>query len=260
MPYLTCGDPDFNSTVEIASAMLEAGAALMELGVPFSDPTADGPVIQRAMVRAMKNEEFSMNRIFQTAMEIHTKNPEVPLVFLTYFNTMLCFETDSGAEKSLVMYLKKAYESGIRGLVIPDLPFDSPEAEFIRKAAAETGTDICQVMMVTPNTSRKRLKSIAKSAAGFIYYVTSLGVTGQKGSLPKDLKAKIEQVKKATGVPVLAGFGITKPEEASAISGVVDGVIVGSLHHSMIEQGAGPAEFSSLTAGFVNALKKEKNL
>lgn len=259
MPYLTCGDPDFEATIEIASSMIENGASIIELGVPFSDPTADGPTIQRAMVRATSNGQFSMQKVFETAKAIHSKHPNVPIIFLTYFNTLLCFSAPS-FEQKIISYLKTASESGVRGLVIPDLPFDSPESMCIRELAIEQNIDISQIMMVTPNTSKERLKQISRHAAGFVYYVTSLGVTGQSGSLPEDLNRRIERVKKSVGVPVLAGFGITKPEEAQMLSGLVDGVIVGSLHHSLIEKGATASEIGKLTGEFVVALKKEKNL
>ncbi|MCB1308467.1 MAG: tryptophan synthase subunit alpha [Leptospiraceae bacterium] len=272
MPYLTVGDPDFDSTVQFAVQMIDAGADILELGIPFSDPTADGPVIQAAIVRALGHPDFSMRRVFSVAKAIHTQRPEVPLVFLSYMNPVLNglnpaprinFQArpedadrlmyDTAA--ALDSFLQQCVESGVQALVIPDLPFDQPEAILIRERLERYG--VHQILMVAPNTSDERLNRICEAASGFIYYVTSLGVTGIRKDLqlPADLKSRIARIRERSGVPVMAGFGINTPGQIEPLRGVVDGIIVGSLHHRIIgELGASAAgQLVDATAGFVAA-------
>ncbi len=234
MPYLTVGDPDRARTVEFAVAMIDAGADLIELGIPFSDPTADGPVIQAAMVRAMAEPGFSLQSVFATMEQIHQARPEMPLVVLTYANPVLSGLSTEGAERSARAFLTQAHRCGVRGVVIPDLPFDSPEGVMLRSVSAESGID--SILMVAPNTSEERMRRICASARGFIYYVTSLGVTGLRRELPPELEQRVALVRKLAGVPVLAGFGFSQPEQGRALAGILDGIIVGSLNHRIISE------------------------
>lgn len=261
MPYLTVGDPNVDATVEFAIGMIDAGADLLELGIPFSDPTADGPVIQAAMVRAMKQPGFSIERVFEAAGRIHEARPDVPLIFLSYLNPVLrglAAAEESGdwnADAGLRRFLSECKRTGVRGLVLPDLPFDQPEAKLLRAAAEEF--EVVQILMVAPNTSEKRFRSICKHARGFVYYVTSYGVTGERKDLPDDLAANVRRVRRKVGVPILAGFGISQPNQVRALTGIVDGVIVGSLHHRIIdEKGADAAgTLADTTRAFVEALE-----
>lgn len=254
MPYLTAGDPDFASTVRFACGMIDAGADLIELGIPFSDPTADGPVIQAAMVRAMENADFSLERIFQCAREIHEARPDVPIVFLSYMNPVFRGFAHK-SDRPLEAFLAEAARAGIQGIVIPDLPADQPEAiEFFRVSER---FQIAQIFMSAPNTSPARLSDLRKHGRGFIYHVTSYGVTGERSELPPEVKTQMKAVRESTGLPVFAGFGFSRPEQAEAVKAVADGVIVGSLHHRLIqEKGAGALEaISESTAAFVKALR-----
>ncbi len=257
MPYLTAGDPDFRATVDFACAMIDAGADLLELGIPFSDPTADGPVIQAAMVRAMENADFSLERVFQCASEIHQARPEVPIVFLSYMNPVFrgfAHEAGSGGS-ALERFLLRSRQSGVLGIVIPDLPADQPEAEEFQKTAARFG--IAQIFMSAPNTSPARLAKLRERGKGFIYHVTSYGVTGERSELPPEIASQIASVREATGLPVFAGFGFSRPEQAASVRSAADGVIVGSLHHRLIEE-QGRAAIDALsrsTASFVQALR-----
>ena len=259
MPYITLGDPDFGHSVEFAIGMIDAGADLLELGIPFSDPTADGPVIQEAMVRAMRQADFSMSRVLEATRAINEARPDVPLILLSYFNPIVNGLRPAGskpgyrAEEGLIAFLDQARSAGVRGLVIPDLPFDAPESELLRNLVGQY--DMQQILMAAPNTGDDRLRSIAAAASGFIYYVTSLGVTGLRSSLPADLGARIDRVRQLSGLPVMAGFGFSEPSQAAALAGAMDGIIVGSLNQRTIaEQGAaaGPA-LARLTAAFAAA-------
>lgn len=266
MPYLTVGDPSFDKTIRFAEAMIEAGADLMELGIPFSDPTADGPVIQAAMVRSMSHSDFSVAKVFEVARAIHEKHPEVPLIFLTYFNPVINSFPPESTEKlsvsqkmkrSIENFLVRCKEAGVQGLVIPDLPHDQPEAALIRSIGEPLG--VYQIMMVAPTTEPKRKREICKLARGFIYYVTSLGVTGERKEFPPDMEKKIREVQKLSGLPILAGFGFTHPDQARPLTGITDGVIVGSYNHTLIqEKGEGALQaLAENTRGFVEALKRE---
>lgn len=263
MPYLTVGDPDFRSSVEFGIALIDAGAHILELGIPFSDPTADGPIIQQAMKRALAHKDFSLKKIFWVAGEIHRARPDTPLVFLSYINPVLeGFHQNDGSglidsvlKESIKFFLNECKECGIRGVVIPDLPFDTEESREFRKQAKKL--DISQIMLVAPNTKAERLSSICQVASGFIYYVTSLGVTGIRSELPQDLQGRILKVKELSGVPVLAGFGISKTEHIDALKNVMDGVIVGSLNHKIINEHKKNARevLIQTTTRFVDACK-----
>jgi len=235
MPYLTLGDPDFETSIEIANAMIEAGADILELGIPFSDPTADGPVIQKAMVRSMKHPNFSLNKIFEVTQKIHSQNPDIPLVYLTYFNPVFKYKKN---ENTFIgeAFFKKCEEIGIKALVIPDLPFDSYEFIEIYQSISKSNRNISIIPMIAPNTSEKRIKQILKYGNGFVYYITSLGVTGLRESLPENIKERANLIRKYTSIPIFAGFGINKPEQANELKSIFDGVIVGSLNHKIIEE------------------------
>ncbi len=253
MPYLTAGDPNLEATVRFASAMVKAGADIIELGFPFSDPTADGPVIQAAMVRAMESPDFSLAGVFRTAGAIHAAHPNVPMVLLTYMNPVMNGMPGDTPKARAESFLRACRDAGIAGLVIPDLPFEAPEAGILRELSAPLG--VSQVAMVAPNTRKERMKAMRGQAGGFIYYVTSYGVTGARRDLPEDLVARARGASELIGLPVFAGFGISDPVQLAALRGI-DGVIVGSLNHSIIEKAKAGAEeeLRRTTAAFVAAL------
>lgn len=269
MPYITCGDPDFRHTVDYSLSLIDGGADILELGIPFSDPTADGPVIQQAMVRAMAREDFSIDRVLDTAAEIHRHRPEVPIILLGYLNPILShffaeldpenekkadpvLDTNSGCHRSIHRFLSRAEESGVQGIVIPDLPFDSPEAQLFREHPSELNL----ISMIAPNTTEKRQKAICVQAEGFIYYVSSLGTTGERKELPPETAAIVDRLKKQSGCPLFVGFGISQPDQARALASHVDGVIVGSLNQRIIDEDPESAaeKLKSVTSDFVRAL------
>lgn len=213
--FLTAGDPSLDKTEEFIMEMVNAGAALIEIGIPFSDPIAEGPVIQAANVRALSNPNgCTTDQIFDMVSRVRAKT-DVPLVFLTYLNPVFKY----GYER----FLDKCSVTGIDGLIIPDMPFE--EKGEISDFAVKYGVDI--ISLIAP-TSEDRIAMIAKNATGYIYVVSSMGVTGVRSEITTDLSAIVKVIRENTNVPCAIGFGISTPEQARKYSGVADGVIVGS--------------------------------
>lgn len=213
IPFITCGDPDLETTEQLVYAMEKAGAALIELGIPFSDPTAEGPVIQDANIRALSGG-VTTDKIFDMVEKIR-KNTQIPLVFMTYANVVFSY----GAER----FIKKAAEIGMDGLILPDVPYE--EKEEFDGTCKQYGLDL--VSLIAP-TSHDRIKMIAKDASGFIYCVSSLGVTGTRSVITTDIGAMVNLVKEVTDLPCAVGFGISTPEQAAKMCESADGAIVGS--------------------------------
>lgn len=214
IPFVTCGDPDLATTAAIVRTMAEAGADLIELGIPFSDPTAEGPVIQEANVRALSGG-VTTDKIFELVRDLR-RDVSVPMVFMTYANVVFSY----GAER----FISTAAEIGMDGLILPDLPFEE-KGEFA-PLCAQYGLDL--ISLIAP-TSEGRISMIAKDAKGFVYCVSSLGVTGVRGSITTDVGAMVRLVKAANpGIPCAVGFGISTPEQAAAMARLSDGAIVGS--------------------------------
>ena len=213
IPFITCGDPDLETTEQLVYAMERAGASLIELGIPFSDPTAEGPVIQGANLRALSGG-VTTDKIFDLVVKIR-KNTAIPLVFMTYANVVFSYGTER--------FIKRAAEIGMDGLILPDVPFEEKE-EFDR-VCREYGLDL--ISLIAP-TSHDRIRMIAKEASGFIYCVSSLGVTGTRSAITTDIGAKVGLVKEVTDVPCADGFGISTPEQADKMCESADGAIVGS--------------------------------
>lgn len=225
IPYISLGDPEYALSVEWAKALIDGGADILELGIPFSDPVADGPVIQKSYMRAL-SKGFSMEKVLDTTKQIHSYKPSIPLVYLTYLNPVISY----GAEN----FFNKAAESGIKGIVIPDLPFDAKDARIVMKIAQKEKIDL--IYLITPASTKERITAIKEIASGFIYYVTSYGVTGERSNFAKDLKNKIELVKKTLLLPICAGFGISTSEQAKSIGSFSDGIIIGSAIQRIIEE------------------------
>lgn len=211
--FLTAGDPDYETSLKNFKAVIEAGADLIEVGIPFSDPIAEGPVIQEADIRALSSG-MTTDKAFQLVKDLRA-DYDLPIVFMTYANPVYHY----GAEK----FFKKAAEVGADGIIIPDCPYEE-RSEF-DETAAKYGIDF--VSMIAP-TSEDRIKTIASQAKGFIYVVSSLGVTGVRSEITTDLDSIMKLIKEATGTPAAIGFGISTPEQASVMSKKADGVIVGS--------------------------------
>lgn len=217
IPFITCGDPDLETTREIILSMAENGADLIELGIPFSDPTAEGPVIQEANLRALKGG-VTTDKIFHMVRELRqdSKMPlTLPMVFMTYANVVFSY----GAEK----FISTCSAIGIDGLILPDLPYEE-KGEF--DSICQTyGVDL--ISLIAP-TSENRAAMIAKNAQGFIYIVSSLGVTGVRSEIKTDLTSLVKLVRENSSVPCAIGFGISTPSQAAAMAAISDGVIVGS--------------------------------
>ena len=213
IPFVTCGDPDLETTGRVVRALVAAGADLVELGIPFSDPTAEGPVIQAANARALAGG-VTTDDIFAFAAELR-REVDVPLAFMTYANVV--FAQGPGR------FAARCAEAGVGGLILPDVPFEE-KAEF---DAACRGHGIDLVSMVAP-TSEHRIAAIAREARGFLYVVSSLGVTGERSSITTDLGGILRTVRSASSVPAAIGFGISTPEQAAAMARLADGAIVGS--------------------------------
>jgi len=215
IPFITCGDPNLETTEKLVYAMEEAGADLIELGIPFSDPTAEGPVIQEANIRALSGEErVTTDRIFELVRKLR-KRVKVPMVFMTYANVVFSY----GSEK----FISTCKEIGIDGLILPDIPYEEKdEFDPICKKY-----DVDLISLIAP-TSHDRISMIAGDASGFIYCVSSLGVTGTRTEITTDIGEMVSLVKKAKDIPCAVGFGISTPEQAKKMSSVADGVIVGS--------------------------------
>jgi tryptophan synthase alpha chain len=214
IPFITCGDPDLATTEQIIQAIAEAGADLIELGIPFSDPTAEGPVIQEGNLRALTGGATT-DKIFEMVRHVR-QTVDIPMVFMTYANVVFSY----GMEK----FMSKAAEVGIDGLILPDVPFEEKE-EFAPVCEAY-GLDL--ISMIAP-TSHDRIRMIASKAKGFVYCVSSLGVTGVRSEITTDIGAMIKLVKEVNpDIPCAVGFGISTPEQARKMTKVADGAIVGS--------------------------------
>jgi tryptophan synthase alpha chain len=219
--FLTCGDPDLETTAAAVRAAAANGADLIELGIPFSDPTAEGPVIQGANLRALKGG-VTTDKVFQLVRELR-RDVTIPLVFMTYANVVYSY----GAER----FLANCAEAGVDGLILPDLPFEEKE-EFLEPCRKQ-GVDL--ISMIAP-TSASRVAMIAREAEGFLYLVSSLGVTGERSEISTDLAAIVQTVRENTKIPCAVGFGISTPAQAGAMAALSDGAIVGSAIVRIMEE------------------------
>jgi len=221
IPFVTCGDPDLETTANIVRAMAEAGADLIELGIPFSDPTAEGPVIQQANIRAL-SAGTTTDKIFDLVRELR-QDVAVPMVFMTYSNVVYSY----GAER----FISTCREIGIDGLILPDLPYEEKE-EFDPLCKQY---DIDLISLIAP-TSENRIAMIAREASGFVYVVSSMGVTGTRSEITTDIGAMVKLVKENTALPCAVGFGISTPQQAADMAAKSDGAIVGSAIVKIIAQ------------------------
>lgn len=213
IPFITCGDPDLETTAATVRAAVANGADLIELGIPFSDPTAEGPVIQAANIRALKGG-VKTDKVFSLVRELRM-DVTVPMVFMTYANVVFSY----GSER----FISTCAEIGIDGLILPDIPFEERE-EFL-PVCRKYGVDL--ISLIAP-TSENRIGMIAKEAEGFIYLVSSLGVTGVRSEINTDLESIVSIIRKNTDIPCAIGFGISTPEQAKKMADISDGAIVGS--------------------------------
>ncbi|MDO4304264.1 MAG: tryptophan synthase subunit alpha [Bacillota bacterium] len=228
IPFITCGDPDLETTERIVHSMVANGADLIELGIPFSDPTAEGPVIQSANIRALSGG-VTTDKIFDMVRRLR-RDITVPMVFMTYANVVYSYD----AEK----FISTCAEIGIDGLILPDLPFE--EKDEFAPICQKYGVDL--ISLIAP-TSENRIAMIAKEAEGFIYIVSSLGVTGVRSEINTDIASIVKLIRENTDVPCAVGFGISTPKQAAKMASISDGAIVGSAIIKLIaEYGQNAAE------------------
>ncbi len=221
IPFITCGDPDLSTTKKVVIAAAENGADLIELGIPFSDPTAEGPVIQEANLRALSNG-VTTDKIFSFVKELR-EDVKIPLVFMTYSNVVFSY----GAER----FISTCADISIDGLILPDLPFEEKD-EFL-PLCRKYGVDL--ISLIAP-TSENRISMIAKEAEGFIYVVSSLGVTGVRSEIKTDLNSIVKVIRENTSLPCAIGFGISTPEQARKMADISDGAIVGSAIIKLLKE------------------------
>jgi len=219
--FLTAGDPSIDKTIEYIKTMEKAGTSLIEIGIPFSDPIAEGPVIQEASVRALKNH-VSVDEVFEIVKTVR-KESELPICLMGYLNPVFHYGYES--------FFKKCQEVGVDGVIIPDLPFE--EKHEVEDVAVQYNIDV--ISLIAP-TSKKRIQMIAKEAKGFIYLVSSMGVTGTRTTIDTDIESIVKDIRSVTNVPVAVGFGIHSTAQAADISKKADGVIVGSAIVKMIAE------------------------
>jgi tryptophan synthase alpha chain len=239
--FVTAGDPDLDTTEAIVMALAEAGADAIELGVPFSDPIAEGPTIQRASERALASGT-SLRRILESVRRLRA-NLDTPLILMGYTNNFLAMGVGP--------FARAAAEAGVDGVIVVDLPPEEGEAFYAE--VKEVGID--PILLAAPTTSAERLEMLARNTRGFLYFVSLTGVTGARSTLSETLERELKTVRAHTDVPVCVGFGISTPEQARALAAQADGVVVGSAFIDRIEQAGSRAAAVEAAAGFASELK-----
>lgn len=239
--FLTSGDPDFGTTEKLVKRIAESGADIIEIGVPFSDPLADGPSIQSASFRALE-AGATVRGVLDNVRNIR-RICEAPIVLMTYFNPVQHY----GVEK----FAADAAQAGADGVIVTDLP---PEEAGDWKTAADAA-GLATVFLLAPTSTKDRIELAAKMASGFIYCVTRTGVTGARDEVPAELKDLVETIKAATGLPVIVGFGISKPEHVRQVTRFADGAVVGSALVDIIAEHAGSSDLLQVAGDFVRSLK-----
>jgi len=244
IPYIMAGDPSLKRTAELVIELERSGADLIELGVPFSDPIADGPVIQRADARSLKSKT-SLRDILALVGDLRQRHHVgIPIILMTYYNPVLKFGEDR--------FVKEASAAGVDGLIIPDLPPE--EAAGLLGPARRAGLAI--IFLLAPTSTPERIRKVASASAGFLYYVSLTGTTGAKLQGIGAIEAQLKRIRRSSSLPVAVGFGISTPEQASAVARSADGVIVGSAIVRMIEQHSESPDLAAIVGKFVAELKK----
>ncbi len=240
IPFITGGDPDMETSYELIKTMAENGADIIEIGIPFSDPIAEGPVIQAADLRSL-SAGTTTDALFDLVIRLR-KEIDIPLIFMTYMNPIYVYGTER--------FMERCAQVGIDGVIVPDVPFEE-KAELADYCKA-AGLDL--ISMIAP-TSEERIETIAREAEGFLYCVSSLGVTGVRSEINTDIGAMVSQVKKVTDTPVAVGFGISTPQQAKKMAGLSDGAIVGSAIVKLVAQYGKDAK--PYVADFVKQMKEK---
>ncbi len=237
--YVTCGDPDLATTRQVVLGAIDAGASAIELGIPFSDPLADGPVIQRASERALKHGT-TLEHVLKLAAEIREHSQSAGLIVFSYLNPIL--------QRGLGKFCKVARHAGIDGVLITDLPVEESE-EYLREARKN---DLATIFLAAPTSTDQRLKRIAQVSTGFIYAISRTGVTGARQQMPEDASGLVKRIRRFTKLPVAVGFGISTPEQFASVGEFAEGAVVGSAIVQLIEQN--PGREAAAVAEFVRQL------
>lgn len=240
LAFIMAGDPCLSTTRKLIFEMERQGTDIIELGVPFSDPLADGPTIQRSSERALKNR-ININSVFNLARAVRLKT-NIPIVFLTYYNLINHY--------GLRKFVQRAKAAGVDGVIVPDLPPE--ESKELRRIAKKT--NFALIHLLAPTSSTKRIKMVADASSGFIYYVSLTGTTGARENLPKEISSSLRKIKRMTRKPVCVGFGISRPEQVRLISRLADGIIVGSAIIKVIERNIGKKDLVKKVGRFVKTL------
>ena len=252
MPYFPLGYPDLDTSVNVIEALARNGADLIEVGLSFSDPLADGPVIQKATQVALENG-ITVRKSLEAVKELRSRGVDIPLVFMGYYNPILAY--------GLQRFVRDAIEAGIDGFIVPDLPMEESE-EMISALSAVASSpkgEAPLIQMLAPTSSSDRMEMIARNAKGFIYLVSVTGVTGERKSISEGLGALIQRVREHTSVPVCVGFGISTPEQAREVGRMADGVIVGTTCVKTIGSSGTPVETArQFAAEFRDGLKETR--
>ena len=240
--FLTAGDPDIDTTKKIFTAIEKNGADIIEIGVPFTDPLADGPVILQSALRSLNNGT-TLRKILNMVSDIR-ESSELPIVLMSSFNPVFVY-----GEKAFV---DDAVRAGVDGVIIPDLPPE--EAGELADCAGKKDLDI--IYLLAPTSTENRVKVVTRQSRGFIYYISLTGVTGTRAFLPDGLHEKVNQIKKTAALPVLVGFGISDSEQAKKAAEISDGVIIGSAIMKIIDQIKNPSQIEAKVGNFIASVKK----
>jgi tryptophan synthase alpha chain len=240
--YLTAGDPSLDTTKKLILGLDNAGVDILEIGVPFSDPTADGPVIQAASQRALKNGT-TLKSVLNMVADIRRVS-EIPIVLFGYFNPIFAF----GVKK----FAKTAKKAGVDGVLVVDLPPE--EAPELRIHTDAAGLDF--ISLVAPTTGKERLRNILKSATGFLYYISITGVTGTAASRTEDIAREVSKIRKLTEMPIAVGFGISNAEQAKEIGAIADGIVIGSAVVKLIDENRNSDDLTEIVCEYVKNIKQ----
>ena len=239
--YLTAGYPNLKATREFIFALERAGVDIIELGMPFSDPTADGPIIQAASQKALK-EGTTLETVLDLVSEVR-RTSEIPIVLFGYYNPIFAYGNERFAERS--------FAAGLDGVLVVDLPFE--EAQELRCFTDSKGIDY--ISLVAPPTGERRIRKITKASTGFLYFVSVTGVTGTLKPVFEDIRRGVDQIRKVSSLPVVVGFGISNPAQAAEIASLGDGIVVGSAFIKEISEGHGKNDLAKRISTFANNLK-----
>ncbi len=239
--YLTVGDPSVEKTEEIILGLVVAGVDLLELGVPFSDPTADGPIIQAACRRALRNG-VTLPRILRMVASIRRAS-EIPMVLFSYYNPLFSYGCDR--------FAAKAKEAGVDGVLVVDLPLE--ESSELRRHTDPRGIDF--ISLIAPTTNEERIRRISSRGSGFLYCISITGVTGTESPRPEEIKRDMERIRKLTHLPLAVGFGISTPHEVREISPHVDGVVIGSAMVRMIHENRDSPDLIEIVSDYARRIK-----